>query len=757
MAPDESVLEIAMGYYERGWSPVYVPLMEKHPVQDGWQEQKPTPESIRRDFGNGPCNIGVRLGAASRGLHDVDLDCPEAARLAPRHLPPTLTFGRGHSPRSHYLYYSSVNKIKTFTDPGGKRVLEVRGNGQTIFPGSLYKGDEQGGHRGEPIRWDDDREVLEIGAEELEKRAGRLAASVLLLRRWEQGKRDDLATALAGALLRDGWEPEDVDSFIGAIAEEARDEEYRHRKNKAERLKRSLEEGKGHVPGKKKLKQVLGEEVFSLLEQALGPGRGGPFFHGKTFLPAAFVTRFLEGQDFFHDGSHLYQYSEEGYYREKNDKEISQAMQEILGIDSNSHRISDATNLLCGRVYKDPDKLRQDPQLVNVRNGMLDVRARKLYPHDKSYCSRVQLPIVYDPSAKCPRWDQFGKEVFPEDPMKWLALQDFSGYALHHTIFIQEALFLIGLGGNGKGVFLNALCSIVGRHNYSGLGIHHFSNPFLLGTLRDKLLNVSSESPTSGSVIEIEAFKKCVSGDAAVQADEKHKAPFTFKPIAKHILAMNEVPPIRDRTYAFERRFQVVRFNETFKGGREDRSLNERVAQELPGILNWCLEGLNRVLEARRLTVSEAMQKDKQAFLKELSPLEFYLEENCALGEGLKVERDELFRDYTEWMKESNLKPLGKIHFYEELRRSRPEIKDYTYGKNQFNGIALRDKYAEKSEEELFVEGSQLFGAKGKQTYIQVKNPEQARRLGMTLYRRVAVGDGVQYCLAGDGLRHEEF
>jgi Bifunctional DNA primase/polymerase, N-terminal len=98
------VRNIARGYTKRGWSPIPVPADEKNPAMKGWQQLRITEANLNKHFNGARLNIGVLLGEPSGGLIDLDLDCDEAVKLAPKFLPDTATFGREHNPASHRLY-----------------------------------------------------------------------------------------------------------------------------------------------------------------------------------------------------------------------------------------------------------------------------------------------------------------------------------------------------------------------------------------------------------------------------------------------------------------------------------------------------------------------------------------------------------------------------------------------------------------------------------------------------------------------------
>ena len=87
-------LDWALTYIGRGWKPVPIATRTKAPKISNWPALRIKEADAPRFFAR-VCNIGIILGEASNGLVDLDLDCPEANELAPKHLPRTSTrFGR---------------------------------------------------------------------------------------------------------------------------------------------------------------------------------------------------------------------------------------------------------------------------------------------------------------------------------------------------------------------------------------------------------------------------------------------------------------------------------------------------------------------------------------------------------------------------------------------------------------------------------------------------------------------------------------
>ncbi len=140
-----NALEIALDYIGRGWNPVPVPFRQKRPIIDAWQDLTINVDNASTYFNGNAQNIGVALGAASRGLTDVDLDCPEAIAVAPYLLPRTgAIFGRPSARASHWLYVTDLaSQIEQatllFNDPTTKeRLLELRIGGGVARVRRLY-------------------------------------------------------------------------------------------------------------------------------------------------------------------------------------------------------------------------------------------------------------------------------------------------------------------------------------------------------------------------------------------------------------------------------------------------------------------------------------------------------------------------------------------------------------------------------------------------------------------------------------------
>ena len=133
-------------------------------------------------------------------------------------------------------------------------------------------------------------------------------------------------------------------------------------------------------------------------------------------MPAAVVDFIIKRFDIFHDGSSFYFYNEDrGVWVDQHDNVVGKIIKDALKDKSKKNYIQDVMQQLEYETFKTPDELIRNHKLINLSNGMLDIQVNKLLSHNKKYFSKVQIPIEFNPSAKCPRFFQFLKEIFKDD------------------------------------------------------------------------------------------------------------------------------------------------------------------------------------------------------------------------------------------------------------------------------------------------------------------------------------------------------
>lgn len=258
------ILEAALNYQKRGWQPLPIPFRSKNPKLTGWQNFKTVEANLPDHFNGKLQNISVLLGSKSNGLTDIDLDSPDAVRLADLFLSKTdAEFGRATKPRSHRLYNSDFPRTQKFSTPFESdekkaTIVEIRSTGgQTVFPPSIHES-------GESIEWFADGEPLKIDAKDLRRSVALLASACILLPFWRDSIRHDLSLAISGAFLRNGFTQSETKNFIRALCETSNDEEITDRLKSVQTTDEKLR-NKENAFGFPKLSELTNEILVDTL------------------------------------------------------------------------------------------------------------------------------------------------------------------------------------------------------------------------------------------------------------------------------------------------------------------------------------------------------------------------------------------------------------------------------------------------------------------------------------------------------------
>jgi len=120
--------------------------------------------------------------------------------------------------------------------------------------------------------------------------------------------------------------------------------------------------------------------------------------------------------------------------------------------------------------------------------------------------------------------------------------------------------------------------------------------------LAGKLLNTCAELGASKTVAS-GLFKRTITGDA-VSAHETGMPLMTFRPIAMHVFASNELPGFEGGLEpAVARRLLVVPFNRTIPTEERVADIGKRVGEEeIDALLYWAVRGAVRLVRNRRYT-----------------------------------------------------------------------------------------------------------------------------------------------------------
>lgn len=296
-----------------------------------------------------------------------------------------------------------------------------------------------------------------------------------------------------------------------------------------------------------------------------------------------------------------------------------------------------------------------DPLLVGLAGGqVLDLRTstvRAMRPED--HISKT-LGTCFDAAATCPRWVQFIDEVTCGDKELCSYLQVLSGYVLSGLNEMHVFWLLFGSGRNGKSIFLNMLLALLSDYavmlpaeaiTLSKNGNDNSSDIARLDGARLALTNEIAE----GQHYHENRIKQLTGGDK-ITGRLLYAEPFDFFNCAKLLQGANYKPIVKGTDAAIWDRLQLVPFRAYFPN--PDRQLAEKLKAELPGILNWAVDGW-KIYQSKGLEIPSAVANESKAYKQEQDLTGQFLEQTCAVAVGNKVKSSELYSRFRMWCQDN--------------------------------------------------------------------------------------------------------
>lgn len=720
------VLECANEYIRLGWKvlPLYTIVNGrcscgkpncsspgKHPITpNGVKDASSDPDIIKRWFDNGiSFNIGVATGTAS-GLVVLDID--------PRHggdesikqfdIPKTLEVITGSGGRHYYFTIPEGIEIR---NSAGKIAagIDVRGEGgYVVAPPSVHAS-------GNEYKWAVDPRAVqpvpwpkELRIENAELKNKKTDASDLEGQIIAEGQRNGQLTSIAGAMRRQGCDQEAI--FAALININQRQckpplgyEELRKIAVSIAQYQPQAEEG-----------IVLDDDHHVTVARAFEAASPAKHRH-QTETWIVLQHKKYQLIDERELKKQLRNYANECKYRKRVRVEGGFAIQnERLKVTPQLvNGILEALSALDG-VWLAPeihspnwigsDKDRPNPEhIIPVQNCLLDISGNEPRVLDltEEFFAFNYLPITYNPKAQCPQWIEFLGQIFQTkrlssektewnseagdfvevsetipDELSISILQEFLGLLLTQITRFQKILGIVGPKRSGKGTIGRIIRALVGKDNIGSPTLTGMTNEHGLQGLYHKTVALISDASISGgnadTVRAVERLKS-ISGEDSQQINPKCKAHIEVDRMkVRFVIMSNELQKLTDPTGALAGRFIYLITTQSFFG-KEDVRLEEKLLAEIPGIFNWAIEGLMRLLK-RGYFQESAAGLDAKAMAEELgSPVIAFVREYCEVGANRQIRSQELYDAYKRWCQEAGRSQMGRNRFYEEFQRAFPD------------------------------------------------------------------------------------
>ncbi len=342
-------------------------------------------------------------------------------------------------------------------------------------------------------------------------------------------------------------------------------------------------------------------------------------------------------------------------------------------------------SLLRPHVSIDDALMDAHPHLLNVQNGIVDLRDGTLLPHDPAMLMTQIAGASYDPTAPRGVWTKFFDEVMAEedgtvDPEYIHYLQGYLGYILWGVATEQKFCSVWGAGSNGKTTLFETVADVMGSYAQtvepelvvkadatSGAGK---PRPDLLN-LRGARLILASE-PERGEAMAEGIVKRLTGNDKLSGRLGYSNEVVNFRIVGKFVLLCNELLRIAGTNVGIWRRQEVWACKRLWRRPDDtdprmaglplvDQGLPDALRAEADGILAWMVEGAVR-WHREKLRRPQRIMDASAEYRGEQDRVGQFLAERIERDDrrGNIVAQTELYTAYVDWCKASGTQPMAR-------------------------------------------------------------------------------------------------
>lgn len=287
-----------------------------------------------------------------------------------------------------------------------------------------------------------------------------------------------------------------------------------------------------------------------------------------------------------------------------------------------------------------------NPDLLCVQNGYVDLRTGQHFAPDPSKRMKRRAAARFDPTATCPRWDQFLAEIFQGDVETVEFIQRAVGYSITGHAGEEKLFICYGAGANGKSIFADTITRImddyvsiappsllVHRGNQTG------PNEELARLNGARIVQINELQ--SGDKLN-EQTVKLLAGREKLSARYLYGSYVDFWPSFSPWLRTNHRPIVVGDDHGIWRRLVLIPFARKFELHEQDGALETKLLAERDGILKWAVEGA--VKWARDgLRIPASIQRESAAYRKESDILGAFLDERTRPDPNGRVGQNDLW------------------------------------------------------------------------------------------------------------------
>ena len=317
-------------------------------------------------------------------------------------------------------------------------------------------------------------------------------------------------------------------------------------------------------------------------------------------------------------------------------------------------------------------ELDNDPLLLGVKNGVVDLKTMKLIAPDPSVLVVKRANVIFDPKADAPRFRKFLEEIAPDTELRAFMIRILA-YLLTGSIKEHCWFFFVGEGRNGKSILMRIIENLLGEYAKKiSVDMLMKSGPKQQGSPSPEILQlqgkrfVYANETTEGQRLDDAKIKDMTGGDTLTGRALHSNHFVSFNPSHKLVIAGNNYPIVHDDSHGFWARVIVFPFGVIFTDEQIDKNLEEKLLIEASGILNVLLEGMRDYLD-NGLKTPAALEKATLDYRNDQDTIKQFIRENCQIHPDYQVSKKDCYLGYQEWTKANGLFPLSANRFSRKL------------------------------------------------------------------------------------------
>lgn len=325
----------------------------------------------------------------------------------------------------------------------------------------------------------------------------------------------------------------------------------------------------------------------------------------------------------------------------------------IKAIDDTYKHLTYTHSLI--HTVSDDNELNSDYNLINFKNGFLNLDTMQMQPHDDEIKSTIQIPCDWTGSADTPTpvFDKYIDHLAGGEPEAKQTLLEVIGLAISNipVYKYKTALFIIGDGNSGKTQFPNLITRLIGAENSVAMPFCKLEDRFQIVNLYQKRLAVDDDCRKANGA-ETRTFKSMTAA-GQLDGEPKGKESFTFTYNGLYIVLANEIPRFGgdhgDHVYE---RILPIKCGASIPKSGQDKNLLEKMYQEREGIIYKAIQALKPTIDNNyQLTEGETSKKLRAKYMIENDSVFKFLDECCKTYGSCKdaYSTARLYDAYKQW------------------------------------------------------------------------------------------------------------